>query len=76
MKKKINVINDCREMFPQEIIETIMQSRGIDNIENFLNPTLNEYMMPFEDLKNIDKAADIIIGGLKRGDLFGIYADV
>ena len=46
-------------MFPQEIIETIMQSRGIDNIENFLNPTLNEYMMPFEDLKNIILAPGI-----------------
>lgn len=76
MKKKINVINDCREMFPKEIIETIMQSRGIDNIEDFLNPTLNKHMIPFEDLKNIDKAADIIIDGLKEGDLFGIYADV
>lgn len=76
MKKEINVLNDCRGLFAQEIIESIMQSRGIKNVEKFLNPTLDEYMIPFDDLKNIDKAADIFINGLKEGDLFGIYADV
>lgn len=76
MKKEINVLNDCRGLFAQEIIESIMQSRGIKNVEKFLNPTLDEYMIPFDDLKNIDKAADIFINGLKEGGLFGIYADV
>lgn len=76
MKKELNVINDCRGLFTQKIIESIMQSRGVEDTEKFLNPTLDEYMIPFEDLKNIDKAADIFINGLKEGDLFGIYADV
>lgn len=76
MKKKLNVKNDCRGMFPQEIIEAIMESRGVKDIDEFLNPSLEKHLLPLDDLKNVEEATDIIISGLKRGDLFGIYADV
>ena len=76
MKKKLNVKSDCRGMFPQEIIEAIMESRGVKDIDEFLNPSLEKYLLPLNDLKNVKEATDIIISGLKRGDLFGIYADV
>lgn len=76
MNKKLNIINDCTGMYDNEIIETIMQSREIDDVDNFLDPTLENYMLPLGDLKNIDKAVSIILNGLKNGDLFGVYADV
>lgn len=76
MQKIVNVKNDCRGMFNEEIIDTIFENRGIKNRENFMNPTLEEHMLPLDDLKNINKAVDIVLGGLKRGDLFGVYADV
>ena len=76
MKKKLNVKSDCRGMFPQEIIEAIMESRGVKDIDEFLNPSLEKHLLPLDDLKNVEEATDIIISGLKRGDLFGIYADV
>ena len=76
MKKKLNVKSNCVGMFPQEIIEAIMESRGVKDIDEFLNPSLEKHLLPLDDLKNVEEATDIIIGGLKRGDLFGIYADV
>lgn len=76
MKKEINIMNDCRGMYPQEIVETIMHSRNINDIEEFLNPSLEKYLLPLENLKNIDKAACIVLDAVKRGDLFGVYADV
>lgn len=76
MKKIVNIKNDCRNMFSSEIIETILDERGIKNPEEFLNPSMEKHMLPITDLKNIDKAVDIVLGGLKRGDLFGVYADV
>lgn len=76
MKKEINVINDCTGMFNEEIIETILQSRGVKDADEFLNPSLEKYILPLEDLKNIDKAADVVLDAMKRGDVVGIYADV
>lgn len=76
MKKKLNVKSNCVGMFPQEIIEAIMESRGVKDIDEFLNPSLEKHLLPLDDLKNVEEATDIIISGLKRGDLFGIYADV
>lgn len=76
MKKKLNVKSDCVGMFPQEIIEAIMESRGVKDIDEFLNPSLEKHLLPLDDLKNVKETTDIIISGLKRGDLFGIYADV
>lgn len=74
MKKKLKIKNDCRGMWANEIIDTIMESRGVEDVSDFINPRL-DHLLPLDDLKNVDKAADIILGGVKRGDLFGIYAD-
>lgn len=76
MQKKINVVNDCRGYFSQETTETILESRGIKDVDEFLNPSLYKNLRPLDDLKNINEAADIIIEAMKRGDLIGIYADV
>ena len=76
MKKNLNVLNDCRNMYDGEIIDTILQSREIKNKEEFLNPKLEDWLLPTSDLKNMDKAVNIVLDGLKRGDSFGVYADV
>ena len=76
MKKIMNVKSDCRNMFPGEIISTIMNDRGIEDIEEFLNPTIEQHMLPLTDLKNIDKAVSIVLSGLQTGASFGVYADV
>lgn len=76
MNKHICIRNDCKGKFSREIIEAIMESRGVKDIDEFLNPSLEKHLLPLDDLKNVEEATDIIISGLKRGDLFGIYADV
>lgn len=76
MEKKLNVKNDCRGLWPQDIINIVLESRGIKDAEEFLNPSLEKYLLPLEDLKNIDKAVDIILNAMERGDRVGVYADV
>ena len=76
MKKELKIKADCRGMLNSEIIETILENRGIEDIEGFLNPSLEDNLLPLDELKNIDKAVDIILNSVKRGDLIGIYADV
>ena len=55
MKKKLNVKSDCVGMFPQEIIEAIMESRGVKDIDEFQNPSLEKHLLPLDDLKNADE---------------------
>ncbi len=74
MKKIVNVKNDCRNMFTEEIIQTILESRGIKDSEHFLNPT-EEDMLPLDALYRIDEAAQIVIDGLTSGKTFCILAD-
>lgn len=38
-KKNYNILNDCRGMYEDEVFETILEQRGIKDIEHFLNPT-------------------------------------
>ena len=59
MKKVLKAKYDCRGMDNDEIIETILEDRKIEDIQEFLHPDENS-LIPFEKLKNIDKAYEII----------------
>ena len=59
MKKKYNILADCRGMYEQEVIDAILEQRGIEDHERFLNPT-EEDMLPLDALKNIDRAYDLV----------------
>ena len=60
-----NIKNDCRGMYEEEIFNTILEERGINNIDKFLEPT-EDALLPLEDLVNIDKAADRVIEAIKN----------
>lgn len=75
MEKKINIINDCRGMDNEEIIEKVFEGRNIHDVEHFLNPTHDD-MLPFESLYRIDEAAKIVIDGIKNRKKFMVYYDV
>ena len=75
MKKIFNVKNDCHDMFPVEIIDTIFESRGIFDKEHFLNPAEDD-MLPLGDLERIDEATKIVVDGILNGKKFMVYADV
>ena len=38
-KTNYNILNDCRGMYEDEIFDTILEQRGIQNVDDFLNPT-------------------------------------
>lgn len=75
MKKKWIVKNDCRGMSTNEIIDTILQERQVENVNELLYPN-NDCLIPFEEMKNIDRAAKIILDGIENDKKFLVYADV
>ena len=74
MKKILKAKYDCRGMDNDEILETILEDRNIEEIQEFLRPS-EDAMIPFEKLKNIDKAYDIIDDGIVMGERFCVIWD-
>lgn len=75
IKRNCVVLNDCRGMPEDEIIEIILKDRGINNVDEFLSPS-EKYLIPFKKLKNIDKAVDIVEKGIIENKNFSILWDV
>lgn len=74
MKKVLKAKHDCRNMDNSEIIETIIEDRGIEDLQEFLHPS-EDSLIPFEKLKNIDKAYEVIDDGIAMGDKFCVIWD-
>ena len=74
-KKNYNILADCRGMYEQEIVDTILENRGIKDVEHFLNPR-EEDLLPLDSLMRIDDARQIIEKGLDNNKNFGIHWDV
>lgn len=74
MKKRLNVLNNCRGMFSEEIIQTIFESRGVKDPEHFLNPT-EEDMLPLDSLYRIDEASGVVIDGIVQQKKFFVLFD-
>lgn len=76
MIKQLTAKIDGRRMEDDfEIIEAILESRGIEDISDFLKPTEDD-MIPFEELKGLDKAYQIIDDAVTMGEKFLVLADV
>lgn len=58
-----------------EIIDTILENRGIDNISSFLKPTEDD-LVPFEEMIGIEEAHAIIEDAITMGEKFCVLADV
>ena len=74
-KTNYNVLADCKGMYEQEIIDTILENRGINDVEHFLNP-IAEDLLPLDSLMRIDDARQIIEKGLDNNKKFGVHWDV
>ena len=74
-KKNYNILADCRGMYEQEIVDTILENRGIKDVEHFLNPR-EEDLLPLDSLMRIDDARQIVENGLDNNKNFGIHWDV
>lgn len=74
-EKNYNILADCRGMYEQEIIDTILENRGIKDIEHFLNPRTEDFL-PLDSLQRIDDARYIIENGIDNNRNFGVHWDV
>lgn len=72
--KNYKVLADCRDMSEDEIVDTILENRGIKDVEHFLNPVADD-MLPLSSLKRIDEAFNIVLSGIKDNKSFGVLAD-
>lgn len=74
MEKKWAVKHDCRGLTTGEIIDIILEDRGVEDIKALLYPD-EDCLIPFEKMKNIERAAKIILDGIENNKKFLIYYD-
>ena len=75
MIKQLTAKIDGRNMEDDlEIIDAILESRNIEDLEGFLRP-IEDDLVPFENMKNIDKAYQIIDDGITMDERFLVLAD-
>lgn len=74
MEKKWVVRRDCRGMATNEIIDVILEDRGVEDVNTLLYPD-EECLIPFKEMKYIDRAAQIILDGIENNKKFKIYYD-
>lgn len=74
MEKKWNVVIDGRGKDSGQIIDEILEARGIEDVEHFLHPDESD-LVPFEKMKNLDKAAQVILDGVEQGKKFFVHYD-
>lgn len=74
MRKKWNVKRDCRGLTANEIIDAILQDRGVENAHALLYPN-EECLVPFDKMKNIDAAANVILQNIENEGSFFVHFD-
>ncbi len=74
MEKKWVVKHDCRGMETSEIIDTILEDRGVEDITALLYPN-EDCLIPFEKMKNIDRAAQVITKNIENDGSFFVHFD-
>ena len=76
MQKVFKACIDGRHMEDDlEIIDAILENRGIDDINDFLKPTV-ENLIPFEKMNGLNEAYQIIDDAITMGEKFLVLADV
>ena len=75
MKKEWNVKIDGRDMDQVEIINALMESRGIKDYDSFINPS-EDAMIPFDNMSGLREGCDIILKTLENNGKFIVFFDV
>lgn len=73
-KKNYKVLNDCRQMYEDEVLEVILKQRGIADPEHFFNPTEDD-LFPLDSLYRIDEAFDRLDKAIKENEKIAILFD-
>ena len=76
MIKQLTARIDGRNMEDDfEIIDAILEARGIEDVGAFLKPSIED-MIPFEEMKGLHDADQVIDDAITMGEKFLILADV
>lgn len=75
MIKNWNIKIDGRDMDHVEIINALMESRGINNYTKFLNPTEDD-MIPFDQMQGLDEGCQIVLDTIENDGKFIVHFDV
>lgn len=75
MIKRLTAKINGRGMNNNEIIESILEHRGIENLQSFIRPSEDD-MVPFEEMLGLSEAYSIIDDAIMLGDKFLVLADV
>lgn len=76
MQKVLTALIDGRQMEDDfEIIDAILESRNIEDIDSFLRPS-EEDMIPFEQMKGLHEAYLMIDDAITMGDKFAVHEDI
>ena len=75
MIKQLTAKIDGRKMSDAEIIDAILESRGIEDIGEFLRPS-EDALIPFEEMKGLADAYQVIDDAITMGEKFLVLADV
>lgn len=74
MKKNYNILNDCRGMDEEEVLETILEQRCITDPDHFFNPTEDD-LLPLDSMYRIEEAVQRVIKAFHDNELIGILFD-
>ena len=75
MKKEWNVKIDGRDMDQLEIVEALMERRGIQDTDSFLIPP-EDSMVPFDSMYGLEEGCSIVLDTIERGGKFIVFFDV
>lgn len=75
MQKVLTAKLNGKGMEDSEIIDAILESRGIEDVGAFLKPSIDD-MIPFEEMQGIEEAYQIIDDAITMGEKFLVLADV
>lgn len=73
-KTNYRILNDCRGMYENEVFGTILNQRGIKDVEHFLNPTEND-LLPLDSLLYINEAYQRVDNAIEKKECIGILFD-
>ena len=73
-KTNYRILNDCRGMYEDEVFDTILSQRGINDVEHFLTPTEDD-LLPLDSLLRIDEAYQRVDRAIVNNERIGILFD-
>lgn len=74
MKKEWNIKIDGRDMDHVEIINALMESRGIQDYDAFMTPP-EDSMIPFDKMSGLEEGCDIVLQTIENAGKFVVFFD-